>query len=398
MPAFEFQALDPTGRTEKGVLQADTARAVRAQLRERGLTPLAVAEVAGGASRREQRPLGDAARLLLTRQLATLVQAGLPLDEALAALAEGAEGRIRRITLALRARVMEGDALAQALAEFPGSFDALYRASVAAGEQSGRLAPVLLRLAQHLEARDALRRRLIGALAYPLLLLVVATLVVTGLMLYVVPEVTGVFLRTGQTLPWPTRLLMALSDLLTGHPLVTLLLPAALLASGVMLWRREAIRQWRDRQWLRLPLLGRLLLAMESARFARTLALLGAAAVPLLDALKLAGDTVQNRVLRSALGGVAARVREGTPLARALAQSGRFPPVATRLIASGERAGRLDTMLDEAADQLERELDTATSLAMSALGPAVILAVGAMVLFIVLAILLPIFEMNQLIA
>ncbi len=397
MPAFEFQALDRTGRTETGVLQADTARAARGALRERGLTPLVVVEVSGSRVLRERQPLSGPARLLLTRQLATLVQAGLPLDEALAALAEGAEGRVRRIALALRARVMEGDSLALALAEFPGSFDALFRASVAAGEQSGRLAAVLLRLATHLEARDALRRRLIAALAYPVLLLLVAGLVVTGLLLYVVPEVTAVFLRSGQALPLPTRVLLGFSGLLGQHALVLLGALALLATTTSVLWRRDDFRRWRDQHWLRLPVLGHLLTALDAARFARTLALLGASAVPLLDALKLAGATVHNRVLNEALAGVAVRVREGAPLARALAQTGRFPPVATRLIASGERAGRLDAMLDEAAEQLERELDTATSLAMSALGPSVILLVGAIVLFIVLAILLPIFEMNQLI-
>lgn len=396
MPAFEFQALDDRGRTARGVLQADTPRAARAQLRERGLTPLAVTEVAGQA--RETQPLGATARLLLTRQLATLVQAGLPLDEALAALAEGAEGRQRRVALALRARVMEGGSLAQALGEFPASFDALYRASVAAGEQSGQLALVLTRLAAHLESRDALRRRLLAALAYPVLLLAVALLVVAGLLLYVVPDVTEVFLRNGQILPWPTRLLLAISELLSTWLLWWLPAAALLVATLWAALRREAVKAWRDARLLRLPLLGRLLLALDAARFARTLALLGAAAVPLLDALKLASDTVGNRVLRQQLGGVAARVREGAPLAKALAGSGRFPPVALRLIASGERAGRLDAMLDEAAEQLERELDTATALAMSALGPAVILAVGALVLFIVLAILLPIFDMNRLIA
>lgn len=397
MPAFEFQALDGGGRTERGVLQADTARAARGLLRERGLTPLAVSEVAAGAAQIERQPLSGRGLLLMTRQLATLVHAGLPLDEALAALAEGQEGRMRRIALALRARVMEGEPLAQALAAFPSSFETLYRASVAAGEQSGRLALVLQRLATHLEGRDALRRRLIAALAYPLVLLVVAGLVVTGLMLYVVPEVTEVFLRSGQILPLPTRLLLAISGFLAAYVVPLVLAGGLIFLAVAALWQREAVRAWRDTQWLRLPVLGHLLRALDAARFARTLALLGASAVPLLDALKLASATVQNRVLFSALAGVALRVREGSPLARALAQSGQFPPVATRLIASGERAGRLDAMLDEAADQLERELDSAAAVAMSALGPAVILAVGALVLFIVLAILLPIFDMNQLI-
>lgn len=396
MPAFQFQALTSAGRAEKGVLQADTARAARATLRERGLTPLDVHEVVADATDDRAR-LGATGRVLLTRQLATLVRAGLPLDEALSALAEGAEGRTRALALALRARVTEGASLAQALGDYPGTFDALYRASVAAGEQSGQLERVLLGLADHLESRDGMRRKLIGALAYPALLLIVALLVVTGLMLYVVPEVTGVFTRTGQTLPAPTRALIFISTALraTWWWLLPLLLGAGMgLATA---WRRAGFRRWRDTAWLRLPGLGRLFIAVDTARFARTLALLGASAVPLLDALALAAATVRNTVLREALSGVAARVREGVPLSKALARSGRFPPVAVRLIGSGERAGKLDSMLDEAAAQLERELDTTLSVAMAALGPMVILLVGALVLFIVLAILLPIFEMNQLI-
>lgn len=397
MPAFEFQALDTAGRTEKGVLQADTARGARAQLRDRGLTPMSVEEIVGAAEAADRARLGSTARVLVTRQLATLVHAGLPLDEALAALGEGAEGRTRAMSLALRARVMEGSTLAQALGEFPGTFDGLFRASVAAGEQSGRLDRVLLRLAEHLESRDEMRRRLIGALAYPLLLLVVALAVVTGLMLYVVPQVTEVFARTGQDLPIPTWLLLTLSHVLQTQALWFVPLLAVAVAILVWRWRQPAFRRWRDGQWLRIPLLARLLTALDTARFARTLAMLGASAVPLLDALALAGATVQNTLLRESLDTVAARVREGVPLSRALAQTRRFPAVAVRLIASGERAGRLDAMLDEAAEQLERELDTTVSVAMALLGPAVILGVGALVLFIVLAILLPIFEMNQLI-
>lgn len=395
MPAFDYQALTAAGRTEKGVLQADTARAARALLRERGLTPLAVEEVAAAAVERQR--LSMAARVVLTRQLATLVAAGLPLEEALAALAEGAEGRSRAVALALRARVMEGAPLATALGEFPASFDALYRATVAAGEQSGRLDTVLLRLADHLETRDALRRKLIGALAYPVLLLAVSLLVVGGLLLYVVPQVTEVFARGGQALPLPTRLLLGLSEGLRSHAFWLLPLLLALLAAAVALWRRPAVRDWRHGLWLRVPGLRRLAIAIDTARFARTLALLGGSAVPLLEALRLAAATVGNSVLRADLAEAAVRVREGASLSKALAAGGRFPPVALRLIASGERAGRLDAMLDEAADQLERELDTTLAVASATLGPAVILGVGLLVLFIVLAILLPIFEMNQLV-
>lgn len=395
MPAYQFQALNAAARTEHGVVQADTARAARALLRDRGLTPLAVTEVEGAAAERAR--LSARARVLFTRQLATLVQAGLPLEEALAAVAEGADGRLRAVALGLRARVMEGAALAPALAEFPGSFDALFRATVAAGEQSGRLPLVLRRLAEHLEGRDVLRRRLIAALTYPALLLAVALAVVAGLLGYVVPQVAEVFARSGQTLPWATRALLAISGGLIRHGPWLLPLLALAAAGLAALWRRPDFALARARLWLRLPGAGRLLQALETARFARTLALLGGSAVPLLQGLQLAAGTVRNPVLRQALGEAAARVREGAPLSRALAQTGRFPPLAQRLIASGERAGRLDAMLEETAAQLEGELDAVLAVATAVLGPAVILAVGALVLFIVLAILLPIFQMNQLI-
>ena len=395
MPAFHYQALSAGNRTEKGVLQADTPRAARAALRDRGLTPLKVALVEADSGHGTR--LSATARVLLTRQLATLFSAGLPLDEVLAATAEGADGAMRTITLALRARVMEGSSLALALAEFPATFPPLYRASVAAGEQAGRLGVVLSQLAAHLESRDAMRRRVIAALAYPVLLLFFALLVVSGLMLYVVPEVTGVFVRNGQSLPWATRTLLAISAGLQSS--VWWLLPAvlAVFAGLIASWRRPAFIRWRHRRWLRIPLLSRLLIALDSARYARTLAMLGASAVPLLDAMSLANATVANLELRDALAQVAARVREGVPLAQALTGTGWFPPLAVRLIASGERAGRLDAMLDEAAAQLERELDMVLSVLMAALGPVVIILVGGLVLFIVLAILLPIFQLNQLV-
>ena len=398
MPAYEFEALDADGRARKGVLQADTGRGARIQLRERGLATLTIQEVANGAEARGRSGIGAAARVVLTRQLATLVRAGLPLDEALAALSDGAEGKTRALVMALRARVREGATLAAAMDGFPATFGALYRGSVAAGEQSGNLDEVLSRLATHLEGREAMRRRLIGALAYPVLLLLVATLVVAGLMLYVVPEVTAVFLRSGQALPLPTRLLLGISDLLRTQLYWAgpLLLAAAVLLAGS--WRDARFRRWRDGRVLALPLLGRLATAVDVSRFARTLSMLGASAVPLLDALQLAADTVGNTVIRGSLDGVAVQVRAGVPLSKALSRNTRFPAVAVRMIANGERVGRVDSMLDEAADQLERELDMTVSVAMSALGPAVILLVGGLVLFIVLAILLPIFEMNQLVA
>ena len=397
MPAYQFEALDAHGRSHAGTLQADSPRGVRAQLRERGLTSLGVVEVGGASSRGGGPHLGIAAQALMTRQLATLVHAGLPLEEALAALAEGSEPKTGALVSALRARVMEGATLAAALGEFPRMFDSLYCASVAAGEHSGRLDEVLLRLTSYLEGRDAMRRRLIGALAYPALLCLVALLVVGGLMLYVVPEVTAVFTRTGQALPWPTRVLLAISGGLRANLGWLLALVASLALGLAAAWRRPGFRRWRHATVLKLPLLGRLVTAVDISRFARTLAMLGLSAVPLLEALQLAAEAVQNRLIREALDAAAVQVRAGAPLSRALARDARFPPIAARLIANGERAGRLDSMLDEAADQLERELDTVASVAMAGLGPVVILLVGGLVLFIVLAILLPIFAMNQLI-
>lgn len=398
MPAYEFEAMDVGGHISKGVVQADTARDARAQLRGRALAALAVQEVDGTRAAKGQVRVDARGRVLLTRQLATLVRAGLPLEEALAALAEGAEGRARSLAMALRARVREGAPLAAALGEFSSTFDALYRGSVAAGEKSGNLAPVLLRLAIHLEEREAMRRRLVGALAYPVLLLLVAMLVVGGLMLYVVPEVTAVFLRTGQRLPLPTRMLLGASRLLGTQlywagPLVLATLAA--LAAG---WRRDGFRRWRHVRVLALPGLGRLAMAVDCSRFARTLAMLGSSAVPLLDALQLATETVGNTAIRESLAAAAVQVRAGAPLSQALSRHTRLPAVAVRMIANGERVGRVEAMLDEAAAQLESELDLRVSVGMAMLGPLVILLVGGLVLFIVLAILLPIFEMNQLVA
>lgn len=402
MPAFAYQALDAGGKTQRGVLQGDTARAVRGALRERGLNPLRVDEVRAGAAKGAhpfaRRGLGGAQLALLTRQLATLIGAGLPIDEALGALSEQAENeRQRALTVALRARVMEGASLAQAMAEFPDSFPDIFRATVAAGEQSGRLETVLDKLADYAEARDALTQKILAALAYPLLLSLVAVAVVMGLLAWVVPQIVGVFQNLHQTLPLATRALIALSAFLRGWGWLIGLVLIALAIAARMALRREALR-WR---WhallLRLPLVGRLVRAANTARATRTLALLADSAVPLLDALGIAAQVVSNLPMRDALKRAALKVREGSAFSRALGESGQFPPVALRLIASGERSGQLPRMLGEAAAAQQRELDRWLTALTAVLGPAVILAVGAMVLFIVLAILLPIFNLNAMV-
>lgn len=401
MPAFAYQALDHSGKTQRGVIQGDTPRAVRSLLRERGLNPMVVEAVVEGArsiSLFSRRGLSSSQLATLTRQLSTLVGADLPIDEALSALSEQDDNeRQRELTVALRARVMEGASLAQAMADFPDSFPEIFRATVSAGEQSGHLDSVLEKLADYAESRDALRQTLLAALTYPLLLSVVAIAVVAGLLTWVVPQIIGVFQNMQQTLPLATRILMGLSDFLRNWAWLL----AGLLVLGVI-GARLALRQERIRyRWhqllLRLPLFGRLTRAANTARAARTLALLAGAAVPLLDALAIAAQVVPNLPMRESLRQAAFKVREGSGFARALAESRQFPPVALRLIASGERSGELPRMLVEAAAQQQRELDRWLGVLSATLGPAVILLVGAMVLFIVLAILMPIFDLNQMV-
>lgn len=401
MPAFEYQALDSAGRTRRGVLQGDTPKAVRQSLRDQGLVPLEVSEVREAAPRREFRelfgrgvPAADLA--ILTRQWATLVRAGLPLDEALAALAEqSGDARARRMLVAVRSKLMEGRTLADSLGEFPESFPELYRAAVAAGEQSGKLDHVLERLAGFLEERRELGQKLLAALIYPALLSLVACAIIAGLLAYVVPQVVGVFEQLQQTLPWPTRVLLALSaGVRVAGPWLLLALALAALAFRIALARPAFRSRWHA-LLMRVPLLGALMRAQDTARFARTLSIATAASVPLLEALRLGAATLALLPLREAIVAATARVREGGSLARALAESGRFPPLLTRLVGSGEKSGELEPMLDHAAELQEKQVQGTLGAFVAILEPLLIVAMGAIVLFMVLAILLPIFEMNQ---
>ncbi len=403
IPAFSYQALKPDGKNDRGVLQADTARGARQMLRERGLVPVAVDEVAGQSEATQRwglsRPaLNGSRRALFLRELATLLTAGLPIDEALDTMArQGSEPRTRTLVLSMRSKVMEGASLADAMAGHGRSFPELYQASVAAGERSGRLDEILSLLADEAEARDATRQSIWAALAYPLLLAIVATLIVAGLLVYVVPQITAVFVRMHETLPWTTRALLATSDFLRDWGLWVGLALIIILAGLRMLLRGPAWQRRRDALLLRLPGIGPLLRTAGTARATATLALLTASAVPLLDALKISARVVPNLAMREALQNTASKVREGASLARALDATGQFPPVALRLIAAGERAGSLEKMLREAAAYCNRQLDRVINVLTAVLGPILILVVGAMVLFIVLAILQPVFNINQLV-
>jgi len=410
MPAFEYQACDAQGRNRHGVLEGDTARQVRQQLREQGLTPLVIEAIRQTTDptpnvRREtarkgrQRTRLSAAELsLLTRQLATLVRAGLAVEEALRACAQQAEkSRSKSLLLAVRSRVLEGHSLADGFNDFPYAFPEIYRATVAAGEQSGHLDLVLDRLADYTETRQHIRSKTLMALFYPLILTGVAVLVVIALLTYVVPQVVQVFANMQQQLPWLTRALIAVSDFLHDWGLGLVLLLGAAGFGLRLLLRLEWALTDAHRLLLRLPVLGRLLRGLNAARFTRTLSILTASGVPVLEALRIAAQVVANRPMRTAVINATHRVREGSSLHSALEHSGLFPPITLSLIASGESSGDLEGMLERAAVNQEREIETLTSIILGLFEPLLILTMGGVVLTIVLAILMPIFELNQLV-
>ncbi|AXK40575.1 type II secretion system inner membrane protein GspF [Crenobacter cavernae] len=396
MAAFRYQAYLPDGSVKEGVIEADSARAARARLREEGLLPSNVEEIASKSRRRKRLP--GVLLAMLTRQLATLLSAGLPLERALAALIEQAEEPASRELLSsLRSRVLEGMSLSSALAEAPHAFSPLYVAMVAAGEASGRLDEVLERLSQHLETRQDLQQKVVFALAYPAVVTLVAIGVVAALMAYVVPQVAEVFTQTRQTLPLLTRLLMAASGFLREWGIVCLI---AIAGVAIGFARLMKIPAWRERvevRLLRLPLVGRLLTAVNTARLAGTLSILVGSGVPLLTALETAKSLMNLAPLKQAVSDAMARLREGSTLSRSLAETKLFPPVLVQLVQSGEASGSLATMLDRAAreqaQQVERRLAALTTL----FEPLLILGMGAVVLIIVLAIMLPIIDMNQMV-
>lgn len=406
MAAFRYEALDATGRLLRGVTEADTVRQARAALRESGITVVAIEIVSqdGLQSARDgrwawRRGRFSAAQLsLITRQLATLLAAGLTLEQALSALIEQSENETARQVLAgVRAEVLAGHTLAKALERYESVFPELYRALVKAGEASGELGKVMLRLADYTESRQALRQKVGLAFVYPVVVTVVALLVVGGLLIYVVPQVVGVFEQTHQNLPLLTRSLIWLSATLQetwGYLL--LLLVAGGVAVHVVL-RQPLLRYQAHLRLLRLPVAGRLVRGVNTARMSSTLAILAGSGVPLMAALQAAAGVVNNLPMRQALDEAAQKVREGMSLSRALAVSGHFPPMLVHLIASGESSGQLDVMLERAAVQQEQEVGNYTAILTSLLEPLLILTMGGVVLTIVLAILMPIIEMNQMV-
>ncbi len=403
MPAFSFEALDDQGQTRKGVLEADTAKAARSQLRAQALVPLAVQAVGEGSASGTAhsswfaRPVFNATALAIwTRQLAGLVSSGLPLERALTALADEAEHEVQRNLVAgLRAEVNAGSTFARALQQHPREFSDIYCAVISAGEHSGHLAQVLERLADDLEERQALQAKLLGAALYPAIVTVVAIVIVLFLVTYVVPQVAGVFAGTKRQLPMLTVAMLAISAFVRNHGLWMGALLALGLLGGRWALRAQSVRTRFDAAVLRLPLLGRLARGYNAARFAGTLAMLAGAGVPILKALQAAAETLNNRALRADALDALVMVREGAPLASALAQKKRFPSLLPMFARLGEQTGQLPVMLQRAANQFSTEVQRRSMQLATLLEPLLIVTMGLVVLLIVLAVLQPIIELNQ---
>ncbi|TXD55911.1 type II secretion system protein GspF [Ralstonia sp. TCR112] len=402
MPAFRYEAADATGKTDKGVIEADSARQARTLLRARGLTPLLVDALGAQDTKRGGSSFGKRLsaqeNALVTRQLASLLVAGLPLDEALAALADQAErAYVGELLAAIRAEVVGGSSLSVALAQHPKDFPDIYRALVSAGEHSGNLGLVLSRLADYIESRNALTSKIKLAFTYPAIVTVVAFAIVIFLLSYVVPQVVSVFANTKQKLPTLTIIMLWLSDFVRNWGWLAAIV---LVAIGVLirnLLKQPALRLSWHKWLLTAPLFGKLVRGYNTARFASTLAILTSAGVPILRGLQAAGETLNNVALKTNVEDASTRVREGTSLARALAAQNQFPPVLVHLIRSGEATGNLPAMLERAAQGEAQELERRTLFLTGLLEPALILTMGVVVLLIVLAVLMPIIEINQLV-
>ena len=401
MPAYKFEALDADGRAKSGLVEADNAKAARSQLRAQALVPLEVTQVAQAASdalsaRFTRRVFTSTTLAVWTRQLAGLVTSGLPLERALTALMEDAEdSRQRELVAHLRSEVNAGSPFARALSGVPREFSDVYRAVVAAGETSGALGPVLERLADDLESQQALKSKLIGATLYPIIVSLIAVMIVTFLVTYVVPQVASVFEGSKRALPVLTVAMLAISAFIRSWGWLVLLVGAG--GIGALLWslRHEAVRERFDAFWLTVPLIGRLARGYNAARFAGTLAMLAGAGVPILKALQAAAETLSNRAMRRDAMAALVQVREGAPLANAMSSKKRFPGILAMFARLGEQTGTLPKMLQRAADQLGGEVQRRALALATILEPLLIVGMGGVVMLIVLAVLLPIIQLQS---
>ncbi|MEW6992209.1 type II secretion system inner membrane protein GspF [Colwelliaceae bacterium 6441] len=405
MAAFDYQAVDSRGKIKKGVIEGDTPRHVRALLREQGLMPTEVttslikSKQKNQSTRFSHRQKISAAELaLFTRQLATLVESGLPLEESLLAVAEQSEkNTMKSMVMAVRTKVTEGYGLAESMAEFPHVFSHLFRAMVAAGEKSGHLDKVLDRLADYTEQRQKLRSQMIQAMVYPAIMTVVAIGVIVVLLTSVVPQIIGQFEHLGASLPGTTQFLIASSEFLQDYGLGLFLLIVIAIMVFMQLMKRPAFQYNVHQKLLGFPGLGKVIRGVNTARFARTLSILTASAVPLLESMSIAGEVLENLFIKEKVKQSADKVREGSSLRLSLEQTKLFPPMMLHMISSGEKSGQLEHMLGRAADNQDREFEALMNISLKALEPAIMVTMAGIVLFIVMAILQPILQLNTLI-
>lgn len=406
MAAFEYKALNVKGKEQKGVLEADSIRQVRQLLRDKGLTPLGVnptrkkesADRFGFLSELLKPTLSVSERALVTRQLATLIGAGLPIEEALLAVSKQSEKpSIQSMMLTVRAKVMEGFSLANALGEYPRAFPNLHRATVAAGESAGHLDLVLNRLAEFTETQHESSSKVKQALVYPIILFVLTIMILAGLLGYVVPDIVKVFAESEQQLPWLTIAVISTSDFIVAHGLLMVVM-LVVMAFGIrrVLQVPSALLGY-DRRILAMPLVGKLSRGTNTAQFASTLSILSSSGVPLVEAMKIAGEVLSNTWLRLKVTEATIRVSEGSSLSGSLEQSGNFPPMMLHMVASGESSGELDDMLARVARNQQQDADLLMSLLLSLFGPLMLIVMGGAVFTIVMAILLPIINLNQLV-
>ncbi|MCC2617051.1 type II secretion system inner membrane protein GspF [Aestuariibacter halophilus] len=404
MAAFAYKALNAKGQNKSGVLEGDNARQIRQQLREKGLIPLNVEQVAekakgSGGGLQWFKPRISASDLaLLTRQLATLVESALPVEEALLAVAEQCEKpRQKNMMMAVRSKVVEGHGLADAMGEFPSVFDELFRAMVAAGEKSGHLDTVLNRLADYTERRQQTRSQIIQALIYPSLMMFFALGIVLLLLTVVVPKIVSQFDHMGQDLPTITQVLISVSEWLQNYGVYLALTIGVLLIIVNRVLQQPAMKLRYHRLLLRLPMIGKVTRGLNTARFARTLSILTASAVPLLESMRIAADVLENRHIKNAIADAAVKVKEGTSLRVALDNTRMFPPMMMHMIASGEKSGELQQMLARAADNQDREFEALIGVSLKVFEPLLIVSMAVIVLFIVMAILQPILALNNMV-
>ena len=405
MAAFDYQAVDSKGKIKKGVIEGDTPRHARGLLREQGLMPTEVtpslqkAKQDGKKSRfGGSKKISTTELALITRQLATLVESGLPLEESLIAVAEQCDkNTIKSMIMAVRTKVTEGYGLAESMSEFPQVFNHLYRAMVAAGEKSGHLDTVLNRLADYTEQRQQLHSQMVQALVYPVIMTVVAVGVIAILLTFVVPQIVAQFEHLGANLPGTTKFLIASSEFLQNYGLLLLLLLIGIIFTFTQLLKKPLFKLAFHRRLISMPGIGKISRGLNTARFARTLSILTASAVPLLESMTIAGEVLDNLYIKQKVKESGDKVREGTSLRVSLAQTKLFPPMMLHMIASGEKSGQLEHMLSRAADNQDREFESLVNIALKAFEPALMVTMAGVVLFIVMAIMQPLLQLNTLI-